>query len=269
MSVLEIRGRCVIHDEKGNIVLDKTNAIHPENMARSIARGLAHESNYWVQSIVYGDGGTEVVNGVRLHRTPNDGIFPDTAGWQSTIYNAIYDEVVDDHSGLVGVGDFADIKINAPVYEHDINSAGVVSLDDGFKSRVVVNTSLNYNEPTSISSGQILSQVMSGESFTFDEIALFSGLAKSLWHGYQFADISNKFDSENTGLATESVYEFDVLIGGVLTHYSITTPKTGTGTDGAISYYDLLQLLNDAFKDIVVVDVVDIKPGQIVPRDLS
>lgn len=269
MSTLEIRGRCIITDEKGNIVLDKTNAIHPENMARSIARGLAHESNYWVQSIVYGDGGTDVVNGVRLHKTPNDGIFPDVAGWQSTIYNPIYQEVVDDHSGLVGVGEFADKTINAPVYEHDINSAGVVSLDDGFKSRVVVNTSLNYNEPTTITGGRILSQAISGESFTFDEIALFSGLAKSLWHGYQFADISDKFDSEVTGLANESVYEFDVLIGGVSTHYSITTPKVGTGTDGAVSYYDLLQLLNDAFNDVIVVDVVDIKPNQIVPRDLS
>jgi hypothetical protein len=270
MSALEIHGRCIITDESGNIILDKTNAVHPQNMARVIARGLAHESSYWVNSIAFGDGGTTKVNNVRVHKTPNDGIAPDMTGWLSTLYHETYREVVDDHtSGMVGIGNYADTSLNPPGFEHDINSSGVVSLDDGFKSRVVVNCSLNYNEPVTINGNSIKTQQETGVGFTFDEIALYSGISKSLWGGYEFVDVSLECDELDTGLDVNSTYVFDILIGSVIRHYSITTPATGTGTNGAISYYDLLNLLNVELVDQVVVDMVDISPNLITPRKLN
>lgn len=271
MSILEIHGRCVITDEAGNIVLDKTNAIHPQNMARVIARGLAHESSYWVNSIAFGDKGTLLSDNVRVRKTPNDGIAPDLAGWKSTLYHEIYRELVDDHvTPLVGVGTYADVSLNPAVYEHDINSSGVVSLDDGLRSRVVVNCSLNYNEPLTIKGNQIQTQRETGIGFTFDEIALYSGVSKSLWGGYELVDVSQLCDELSTGLAVNSTYVFDILIGSDIKHYSITTPTIGTGTDGTISYYDLINLLNSEMVDSVVVDMVDILTANtITPRVLN
>lgn len=267
MDVLKIKGRCVIKDQNGNIVLDKENDIHPGNMARSIARALAHESNYWVHSIVYGDGATYKYNGVSVHRTPNDGIAPDLAGWRSDIYHAVHREVVDDQSvGWLGVGEGADVELNPPAYEHDINSTGVISVDDGRRSRIVVNTSLNFNEP--------FSQQDTGKDFTFDEIALYTGISPNLWNGYQLVDVSINFNSEKSGLEPDTNYVFDMKIGGVVKNCSIITPKIGTGIDGAISYYDVLQLLNAVTPDVVVdvVDLVKVKDAKqlkIIPRVIT
>ena len=255
MSNLSIKGRCVIHDEDGNVVLDKTNDIHPGNIARMIARSLAHESNYWVNSIAFGNLGTYQYDGKYTHRTPNDGIEPDYAGWQSALYNEIYREYVDDHYDTISDGLDSDLELDQPSISGNVNSAGVSSIDDNFsKSRVVVNCELNHSEPNSLS------------DFTFDEIALYSGISKSKYSGYQLADISNGFDSEDTGLSPNTEYSLNIKVGRRVKTINIKTPKNGTGNSGSISYFDLLKLLNQNKLNIAV-DVVDIINGtNIIPR---
>ena len=255
MSNLSIKGRCIIHDEDGNVVLDKTNDIHPGNVARMIARSLAHESNYWVNSIAFGNLGTYQYDGKYVHRTPNDGIEPDYAEWQSALYNEIYREYLDDHHDTISDGSSSVLEADQPSIEGDVNTAGVSSIDDNFsRSRVVINCELNHSESNDL------------KDFTFDEIALYSGISKSKFSGYQLVDIGNGFDSENTGLAQDTEYSLNIKIGKRVKTINIKTPKCGTGNDGNISYFDLLKLLNKN-KLNVTVDVVDIVRGtNIIPR---
>jgi len=52
-------GRVVIHDQAtGEMVLDKENAIHPQNMALVIARALARDDNGYIFNLCFGNGGT-------------------------------------------------------------------------------------------------------------------------------------------------------------------------------------------------------------------
>jgi hypothetical protein len=265
---LKIKGRCIIKDENGTIILDQCNDIHPGNMARMIARGLAHESNYWINSIKFGDLGTyKNVEGTVVHKTPNDGIVPDYYGWKSDLYHEIYREYLDDYVPTsVSKGSKADYTSDPSSMPNDINGPGVVSVEDGTKTTVFINVILNNNEPNN--------QLTTGPVFTFDEIALFSGISKSAFSGVQYVDVSKNYDSEDTGLDNDKTYTFDVKLGDDIKTINITTPKIGTGNDAKISYHDLLLLLNDAMQDTttfintVAVDVVEFKNNVITPIKL-
>jgi hypothetical protein len=264
---LKIKGHCIIKDENGNIILDQSNDIHPGNMARIIARGLARESNHWINSIRFGDLGTYKNNdGISVHKTPNDGIIPDYHGWKSDLYHEIYREYLDDLVPTsVSKGPYADYATDPSSVANDLNGPGIVSTENGNKTTVTINCVLNNNEPNN--------QLTSGPVFTFDEIALFSGLSKSAYSGVQYVDVSKNFDSEDSGLDNNKTYTFDVKLGDDIKTINITTPKIGTGNDAKISYHDLLLLLNDAMKDTalvntVVVDVVEFKNNVITPIKL-
>ena len=55
-----VKGHLHIEDDLGNVLVDKDNAIHPQNMARVISRALANESNYFIKEIAFGNGGTDI-----------------------------------------------------------------------------------------------------------------------------------------------------------------------------------------------------------------
>ena len=48
-----VKGHVKITDDLGNVLLDKDNAIHPQNVARVFARALANENNYIVNDLAY------------------------------------------------------------------------------------------------------------------------------------------------------------------------------------------------------------------------
>ena len=53
----KIKGHVQIKDKHSNeVLLDKFNAVHPQNMAKVIARGLANESNQQIFQIALGNG---------------------------------------------------------------------------------------------------------------------------------------------------------------------------------------------------------------------
>ncbi len=88
---LQANGRVVIHDrDTGEVILDKQNAIHPQNMATAISRALARETSGSVFKLAFGNGGT-FINGsmVVVYRSPN------TIG-SATLYNQTYEVQVDD-----------------------------------------------------------------------------------------------------------------------------------------------------------------------------
>jgi hypothetical protein len=83
-------GKVCIHDaDTGEIVLERCNAIHPQNMALSIARSLSRNTNGYVFKMSFGNGGTFLNSSNRIiFRSPN------TLG-AADLYNPTYEVIVD------------------------------------------------------------------------------------------------------------------------------------------------------------------------------
>jgi hypothetical protein len=73
------------------VLLDKDNAVHPQNLARIIARGLAHEPNAWVWTMNLGNGGTHINSSQQISY-----LSPITTGVGATLYNQTYSEQIDE-----------------------------------------------------------------------------------------------------------------------------------------------------------------------------
>lgn len=242
-----VDGHVLIKNDLGETVLDQHNAVHPQNMARVFARGLAHEDNFFIYRMAFGNGGTAVNAALKIeYNTPNDGQDPDPAGWESRLYNETYSEVVDDSSALIGTGPGADPSGDPESQEH-VSGPGVRSAELGLTSQVVVEVVLNPNEPF----GQDLndgSQTDPDSNFTFDEIGLFTqGLPPVQTAGYQYVNVGTKTASSATGLSPSTAYIFEIKVDArAKTNVTITTPATGSGTTGEILYSDLVNLINNA-----------------------
>lgn len=247
---IKVIGHLKIEDDLGNILLDKYNAVHPENMARVFARSLSNESNYFIKRIAYGNGGTTVDAALNVtFNTPNDGQAPDTRTWDSTLYNETYTEIVDDSDPEIGEGPGSDPSGDPPTVEH-VSGPGVVSTELGIISIVTVTSFLNPDEPT----GQILDSTdpentnLDG-SFTFDEIGLFTdGLPTIASAGFQNIDVGVEAvtnSESDTTLADLTQYSFEITVdGGTPTTIDFTTPAAGSGGGGEFLYGDLCEAIN-------------------------
>jgi hypothetical protein len=259
-----INGRTIPGDE-GEILVDKPNAVHPQNMARVIARALANESNFFINKISMGNGGTVVDSANTItYRPPRDGLNPGDNTWQASLYNETYSEIVDDSSVLIGTGPGTS-QTGDPVTT-PTSGPGVRSVEDltlgSIVSQVVITMVLNANEPSGQSPDQT-SETNTESNFTFDELGLYtSGLPASSSAGYQYVDVGSKRSLNDTGLSANTNYNFSIAVdGGAVQPISITTPTVGTGngvdapTD-AITYGDLVTVLNLPLGDLQSVGVV-------------
>ena len=83
----------IFDPETGEVIVDKRNAIHYENMSQSLANSLANKSNGFVHEMAFGNGGTSVdPTGIITYLTPN------STGTIASFYNQTYYKVVDDNS---------------------------------------------------------------------------------------------------------------------------------------------------------------------------
>ena len=142
-----------IDKDTGEVLIDKNNAIHPQNMARVIARGLAHEPNAWVYKMGLGNGGTHIDASLNISYLP-----PNVTGTTATLYNQTYSEVIDDQDVSVAPGNSA---ISAPSPAPAITSIVTCTLQ------------LDANEPA----GQATSDNTTTNPdslYTFDELGLFT-----------------------------------------------------------------------------------------------
>ena len=89
-----IQGHIKIHDpESGQVIVDKRNAIHYENISLSLAESLGNSGNGWIHEMAFGNGGTSVdPTGIITYLTPN------STGTNASIYNQTFKKVVDDRS---------------------------------------------------------------------------------------------------------------------------------------------------------------------------
>ena len=137
----------------GEVIVDKRNAIHYENMSTALANSLANKSTGFVHEMAFGNGGTTVdPTGIITYLTPN------STGTNATLYNQTYYKVVDDNSATN-----KDTTRNKMEVRH---TAGNKYTD------IVVTCTLDYGEPTGQSAFDNTTN-FNGD-YVFDELGLKS-----------------------------------------------------------------------------------------------
>lgn len=258
-------GHCKITDDLGNTLLDKHNAIHPQNVSRIFARALANEHNSYINRIAFGNGGTMVDAAFTVsYRLPNDGQSPDTATWDSRIYYETFSKIIDDGLTVLNPNlgvDIGSADLNTSVRDGGgsvpssdpttiphISGPGVRSIDLGLTSEVIISATINADEPKSQYLTDSFADTQSTEgSFIFDEIGLYTSGTKAInTSGSQYIDVGNRTSIDNTGLANGTTYKFRISVNnGTSTLIQFKTPNLGgSGSNGEILYGDLCQAIN-------------------------
>lgn len=157
-----IQGHIKIWNPKtGQILVDKSNAIHYENMSEALAQSIANKGVGFINQMAFGNGATAVdTTGVITYLPTN------TFGQAASLYNQTYAKVVDNTSALNTdpARNFIEIR----------HTPGTIFSD------IFVSCLLDYTEPT----GQQAfdnSATMSG-TYVFDELGLLSESGRLLTH---------------------------------------------------------------------------------------
>ena len=89
-----IQGHIKISDPStGEVLINKRNAIHYENMSISLAESLSNAGEGFIYQMAFGNGGTSIdPTGIITYLTPN------STGTNASLYNQTYSKVVDDRS---------------------------------------------------------------------------------------------------------------------------------------------------------------------------
>lgn len=85
----------IIDKETGEVLVDKANAIHFENMSIAIAKSLARRDDGWILEMHFGNGGA-TVNGIGVVTY----LPPNVLGQNANLYNPTYFKVINDVSPL-------------------------------------------------------------------------------------------------------------------------------------------------------------------------
>lgn len=272
---IQVKGHLQIEDDLGNVLVNKDNAVHPQNMARVIARALANESNNGIHRIAFGNGGTSVDAAFQVtFKTPNDGLPPDLQEWRSRLYNETYSEIIDDSNVSIGVDPGSagpavgtragggSVPSGDPATVEHVSGPGVRSQELGVISQVTITSVLNPSEPL----GQLTSDVdpnpgVSGDpientegTFVFDEIGLYTtGASAADSNGIIQIDLGTDRNSDDVaGLLSGSWYNLKVAIGSTgspVSYQDVTfqvPAATGSpiGSTSDVTYGDITEAIN-------------------------
>ncbi len=244
----EVSGLIQITDTKtGEMIRETKNAVHPQNMARVIARALAHEDNHYIYRMAFGNGGTSVdASELITYYPPHDGQSPDPNTYNSSMYNQTYYEIIDDQSTLIGTGP-GSVPADDPPSVPYLSGPGCRSVEEGLVSKVVCECVLNASEPTSEYLTDVIGTPGMPESdFTFDEISLYTaGAPLVATAGYNDVNVGVKYTTSETGLLPSTEYTFSVAVDGAAeVPIAVQTPSVGSGVGGNVTYDDLIAVLN-------------------------
>ena len=157
-----IQGHIKIWDPiTGEVIRDKPNAIHYENMSEALAQSIANKGIGYIQNMAFGNGATAVDSTGVITYLPTN-----TFGQNASLYNQTYSKIVDNTSALN-----TDPARNYIEVRH---TPGLIYTD------IFVSCLLDYTEPA----GQQAfdnSATMSG-TYVFDELGLISESGKLLTH---------------------------------------------------------------------------------------
>jgi hypothetical protein len=160
-GLAKIEGFVKITDPvSGEVLVDKKNAIHYENISIAMAQTLSHRTGAqgggWIYSMAFGNGGSAVdATGVITYLPPN------TTGQNADLYNETYSKVVDDNSAAD-----LDPTTNKMTVLH---TAGTVYTD------ILVTCLLDYGEPAG--------QQAFDNSTNFNGEYVFDELGLKCWNG--------------------------------------------------------------------------------------
>lgn len=161
-GMCSIQGFVKITDpQSGQVLVDKKNAIHYENISVALAQTLSDRNTGYIYEMAFGNGGSSVdPTGVITYLPPN------VTGQNADLYNQTYQKVVNDNSAA----DTDPLNNKMTV----LHTSGLVYSD------ILVQCLLDYGEP----SGQQAfdnSTNANGE-FVFDELGLktWNGSADNL-----------------------------------------------------------------------------------------
>lgn len=152
---VSIVGHLKIFDpQTKEVLVDKRNAIHYENFAIALAKGISNQGNGFIAEMAFGNGGTRIdQTGIVTYQTPN------VIGTDAALYNETYYKNVDSKDAINNV----DPSRNYMEVRH---LAGTAYAD------ILVSCLLDFGEP----SGQEAfdNSTNSEGSYVFDEIGLRS-----------------------------------------------------------------------------------------------
>jgi hypothetical protein len=156
-GLCKIEGFVKIHDPvSGEVLVDKKNAIHYENMSVAMAQCLADRNLGYIYQMAFGNGGSSVdPTGVITYLPPN------TTGQNADLYNQTYQKVVDDNS--------------AADTDPENNKMTVLHTSGNAYTDILVTCLLDYGEPPEQQAFDN-STNFNGE-YVFDELGLKS------WNG--------------------------------------------------------------------------------------
>ena len=161
-----LQGHIKIHDPKtGEVIIDKRNAIHYENMSIALAESLSNSGEGWIHEMSFGNGGTSVdPTGVITYLTPN------STGVNASLYNQTYTKVVDDRSVN---------NLDPSRNKTEIRHVSGTNYTD-----ILVSCLLDYGEPDGQDAYDTSSN--SNSAYVFDELGLrsysSSGTGKLITH---------------------------------------------------------------------------------------
>lgn len=153
ITPLSIKGHVTISDvATGEILIDKDNQIHYENMSLSLANSISRQTDdFYIASMAFGNGGTSVdPTGVITYLPPN------TNTQQSNLYNPTYSKIVNQ-----AVGGNTDPEFNKIEIRH---------LDGEVYTDILISCRLDYGEP----SGQAAFDTAedTDQDYVFDELGI-------------------------------------------------------------------------------------------------
>jgi hypothetical protein len=184
-SGIYVRGHIKIHDpETKEVFVDKSNAIHYENISQAIANCLANKNGQagsFIYEMRFGNGGSSIdPTGVITYLPPN------TSTQNSNLYNPTYSKIVDNttSSNLDPTRNYIEIR----------HVPGTVYTD------ILVTCLLDYGEPAGQSAFDN-SQTMA-DIYTFDELGLIGRSAD----GTVDASASGIFTSDTGPMLTHVIF---------------------------------------------------------------
>jgi hypothetical protein len=156
-GLAKIEGFVKIHDPvSGEVLVDKKNAIHYENISIAMAQTLSDRNIGYIYLMAFGNGGSAVdPTGVITYLPPN------TTGQNADLYNETYAKVVDDNSA-------ADTDPN-------YNKMTVLHTSGNVYTDILVTCLLDYGEPAG--------QQAFDNSTNFNGEYVFDELGLKCWNG--------------------------------------------------------------------------------------
>ncbi len=151
---VKVEGFVLIKDaDTGEVILDKKNAIHFENMSKAIAMTLAHRGYGHFNKMVFGNGASTVAGTGAVTYFPAN-----VEGADASIYNQTYEKIIDDNN-LLNDDDVRN-------YMEVVHTNGTTYTD------VVIHCFLDYNEPSDQEAFDDATDI--NAIYVFDELAIVS-----------------------------------------------------------------------------------------------